>query len=591
MLKKPLFTLIFITATVTVSFGQSNALERGFEGRSQMDSAISRKYITPLRMIALPEELTTGVANTQTLLKMFDGQLTTTTTDMCMLTTTEGKKASILLDYGKEIYGGIEIAAAMRPSLLPIKIRVRYGESVSETMSDIGGQTPMTSATNEHTIRDFTLDVPWLGTVEIGNSGFRFVRIDVIDKDAILPIKSVRAVLRYRDIPYLGSFKSDNERLNQIWETGAYTVHLNMQDYLWDGIKRDRLVWLGDMHPEVMAIQSVFGGNGVVNKSLDMGRDFAPLPEWMNTISAYSMWWVLIQRDLYMYQGNYAYLAEQHDYMKALMRQLIDDIDGNKENIQNGFRLLDWPTSRSPEVIHAGYQALLVMTMEAGTQLADWLGDKQMGIECAQALKALKKYVPSHENNKQAAAMLSLAGVIDPVKASKDIIAKDGAAGFSTFYGYYMLCALAKGGEYEQAMQIISDYWGAMLDLGATTFWENLEYSEIGKAARIDELVPEGKFDIHAESGDFCYTGLRHSLCHGWGAGPTPWLTQYVLGVTPLEPGCKTVKIEPHLGALKWVEGTFPTPFGVIKIRHETSANGTITSCIDAPKEIKIIKL
>lgn len=25
------------------------------------------------------------------------------------------------------------------------------------------------------------------------------------------------------------------------WLTGAYTVHLNMQDYLWDGIKRDRL--------------------------------------------------------------------------------------------------------------------------------------------------------------------------------------------------------------------------------------------------------------------------------------------------------------------------------------------------------------
>ena len=34
-----------------------------------------------------------------------------------------------------------------------------------------------------------------------------------------------------------------------------------MQEYLWDGVKRDRLVWLGDMHPEVMTVQSVFGGN------------------------------------------------------------------------------------------------------------------------------------------------------------------------------------------------------------------------------------------------------------------------------------------------------------------------------------------
>jgi alpha-L-rhamnosidase len=40
---------------------------------------------------------------------------------------------------------------------------------------------------------------------------------------------------------------------------GADTVHLCMQDYLWDGIKRDRLVWIGDMHPEVSTINAVFG--------------------------------------------------------------------------------------------------------------------------------------------------------------------------------------------------------------------------------------------------------------------------------------------------------------------------------------------
>ena len=34
---------------------------------------------------------------------------------------------------------------------------------------------------------------------------------------------------------------------------------LNMQDCLWDGIKRDRLVWIGDMHPETMSILAVFG--------------------------------------------------------------------------------------------------------------------------------------------------------------------------------------------------------------------------------------------------------------------------------------------------------------------------------------------
>ena len=56
---------------------------------------------------------------------------------------------------------------------------------------------------------------------------------------------------------------SNDERLNRIWQTGAYTVHLNMQDYLWDGIKRDRLVWIGDMGPETMTVLSVFGNQDI----------------------------------------------------------------------------------------------------------------------------------------------------------------------------------------------------------------------------------------------------------------------------------------------------------------------------------------
>ena len=82
------------------------------------------------------------------------------------------------------------------------------------------------SVTNEHSLRDFILEIPWLGTVETGNSGFRFARIDLLDKEVELPIRSVRAIAQYRDILYLGSFKSSDERLNKIWETGANTVQL-----------------------------------------------------------------------------------------------------------------------------------------------------------------------------------------------------------------------------------------------------------------------------------------------------------------------------------------------------------------------------
>ena len=102
------------------------------------------------------------------------------------------------------------------------------------------------------------------------------------------------------------------------------------------------------------------------------------------------------------------------------------------------------------------------------------------------------------------------------------------------FMGYYMLEALAKSGNYDEAMKMISEYWGAMLDLGATTFWEDFDYSKVAGAGRIDEIVPEGKYDIHADGGAYCYVGLRHSFCHGWASGPTIWLSSHVLGVEPV---------------------------------------------------------
>ena len=582
------YLLVILTSLIgCIGNAQVSPLEKGLEGRLTETDRISRSYVTPLRLIPLADSLSTGVSNPQALLHSFDGQLSTGTSDLCQLSTVGGKSAAVLIDFGKELYGSIEFAAPIRQDQRALKIRVCFGESVSEAMSDVDAQGA--TATNQHSLRDFTVGLPWLGTVEVGNSGFRFVRIELVEPETVLPVKSVRAVLKYRDLPYLGSFRCSDERLTRIWETGAYTVHLNMQDYLWDGVKRDRLVWVGDMHPEVMTIASVFGNFEVVHRSLDFVRDSSPLPNWMNGIAAYSMWWLIIHHDLYMYGGDLPYLREQKEYINGLIDVLSSNMDGNRENLQGGQRLLDWPTSEMPEVIHSGYQSLMVMTMEAGARIGEWTGDKDMRKKCIDTLDKLRKYNPGSCNNKQAAAMLLISGMAESPTNECDIIAKDGANGFSTFFGYYMLRALAMGGRFEEAMEIISDYWGAMLDLGATSFWEDLDYAEALKAARIDEPVPHGAFDYHASSGNYCYKGHRHSFCHGWASGPTSWMSQYILGITPLEPGCRKVAIRPNLGKLQWAEGSFPTPYGVINVKHRRQPSGKIETTYTAPDGVKVI--
>lgn len=563
----------------------------------QRDSRI-REYLSPVRIVWQQDSV--QIENEHYLLSPGNGQADLSNSRVCVMRSTDARHPALLLDFGKEIQGGIQLVTGMPASQKPVRIRVRFGESVSEAMCEIDGKN---GATNDHAVRDFQLSLPWLGVAEVGNSGFRFVRIDLSDDSVELQLKEIRAIATYRDIPYKGSFRCSDERLNQIWQTGAYTVHLNLQEYLWDGIKRDRLVWIGDMHPEVMTVNTVFGYNEAVPKSLDLTRNITPLPNWMNGISSYSIWWLLIQRDWFRYQGDWTYLQSQKDYLVDLLKVLISKVDASGREHLDGMRFLDWPSNENPEAINAGLQALMVQAMKYGAELCSLLQEPELASTCLETEVRLRKAAPqvikpflalkkkpTEPGMKQAAALLAWAGLMDANEADQKYLSQEGGHGFSTFYGYYMLRSMALAGNYSGALDIIRSYWGAMLDMGATTFWEDFNLDWLPNAAPIDELVPDGKKDIHGDFGAYCYKGFRHSLCHGWASGPTSWLTEYVLGVQVMEPGCRVLRIVPHLADLDWVEGTFPTPKGIVKIRHEKQPDGSISSKIEAPEGIVINK-
>lgn len=545
-----------------------------------------REYIAPTRIVWQSDTNNKTIINSQALLQAGNGQADLEGRNLCQLIGNEGNNPALLLDFGKELHGGLQLVTGMFEGKDPIRVRVILGESVSEAMSPIAGST----ATNDHALREFTLALPWLGKIEIGNSGFRFAKIELLDSDRQLKLKEIRAISIYRDLPYIGSFRSNDDRLNKIWETGAYTVHLNMQEYLWDGIKRDRLVWVGDMHPEVMTIFSVFGYNEVVPKSLDLIQEITHLPDWMNGISSYSMWWIIIQHEWYLHYGDKSYLEGHQAYLFGLLDVLKKKIDPNGKETLDGNRFLDWPTSPNKEAIHAGLQALMVMTFKAGAAIAEIMGETERINEYNSVVNQLKQHIPDPNGNKSAAALLALSGIKEAKAVNQEVLAVDPTENVSTFYGYYVLEARALAGDYEGAMEVIRKYWGGMLDLGATTFWEDFNLDWAKNAGRIDEITPEGKIDIHGDYGDYCYVGLRHSLCHGWASGPTSWLSKHVLGIEVLEAGCKKVRVRPHLGDLKWVEGSYPTPYGPIRVKHIKLADGQVESIIIAPDEVEIIR-
>jgi len=542
---------------------------------SQIDPR-RREFVLPTRIVWQTE----GAAAPQEsafLLTSNIGQAPLEARPYCTIPRTE-QPSGLLLDFGRELNGGVQIVVG-QTSRQPVPVRIRFGESVSEAMGE---------PSNDHANHDLIFPLTAMGAQEVGSTGFRFVRLD-FPAGTELHLVAVRAVSLLRPLDYLGTFECSDARLNEIWQTGARTVHLCMQDYVWDGIKRDRLVWIGDLHPEAMVMASVFGDHAIVPATLDYQRERSPLPAWMNGISSYSLWWLLIQRDWYRYQGDLAYLRQQGEYLTGLLALIDSRVDAHGQEHLDGMRFLEWPTSRDPTAIDAGLQALVVLALRAGAELCLALADTDAAARALATAERAASFARPPSLSKQANALLALAGMAEPEAVNRDVLARDPYRGLSTFYGYYILQARAAAGDYAGCLDLLRTYWGGMLDMGATTFWEGFEIDWMLGSARIDELVPAGQRDIHGECGDYCYKGLRHSLCHGWAAGPTAWLMEHVLGIAPASPGFGTVTVKPHLAGLAYARGTFPTPHGLIEVSHERGAGGEVTTKLNLPGGVRLV--
>jgi len=590
--KTTLLRITFLVIAVAIASGLKSQFPPVFDNQKNTMHVdeLTRVYITPQRIVWMNNPDSSLIKDEKFLLIPGNEQAEMGKKNMCEFSSTKTDTASIILDYGKELQGGLKLVLGSSSRREPSLVRIRFGESVGECCSTTNNsEWKVGFSTDDHAKRDIVIEIPRDGSIELGNTGFRFVRLDLLQPATTIHIKEISAILRYRNIPYLGSFKCNDERLNQIWMTGAYTVHLNMQEFLWDGIKRDRLVWIGDMHPEVSTISSVFGYNDVVPKSMDLACEQYPLPGWMNNISAYSMWYLIIQYEWYMQNGDLTFLKKHGDYIKGLVDLISNGIDKNGNMNLSKRQFLDWPSSPNALGIESGNRALAVWGLQDAQKLCHFLGDSAYTTVCKNTIVRLHLKTVEANNLKQAAALMAIAGLKDPKQACDQVVTVGGAKNFSTFYGLYMLDAMALAGEYQQSLNIIRQFWGGMLDMGATTFWEDFNLDWMAGSTRLDEMPQPGKKDIHGDFGAYCYPGFRHSFCHGWSSGPTSWLSRYVLGVQVLEPGCKVVRIEPHLGDLLWVEGAYPTLLGVISIRHEM-INGKIVSKIEAPNGIKIVR-
>ena len=482
----------------------------------------------------------------------------------------EKKGAWILFDFGKEMCGSIRLITRDVASS-NANFRITFGESVSEACSSIGEK----NATNDHSPRDFTSNIATLSDLTFGLTGFRFVRLELLDETQVL-MQNAFAVNILPKFDREAVIKTSDDKLNEIIETAAYTLKLNFQNgYIWDGIKRDRLVWCGDLHQEIVTSLYLFGDNCNIPNSLDFLKKSTNANEWINAIPTYSAWWVINICDYCSYLGDKAYFDLNREYAVDILERIDGCIDanGNINFVENTVMpfFLDWPSMDFPDAV-------------IGTAMIFMLAaDKYLNFEKNEHCKSIKAklagYLDKECEFKQTRAFQILAGR-NP-QGESEFLEKRGAAGFSTFMTYYILTADAMSGG-KKMIDMIKDYYGGMLSRGATTFWEDFDLDWLEGSSRIDCLPEPGQRDIHGDYGDYCYKGFRHSLCHGWSSGVIAFIIENIFGIR-CENGCKRIIIKPNAGNLDF-NIKLPLPQGWLDVTYK---NGELA--IEKPDEVEVI--
>ena len=464
-----------------------------------------KQYLFPKKIISVKNS-----SNYESLIIKKSLQIGVTETSVTDFT----DNSHVIFDFGKEICGGIRILA-FKGNNTPV--RVRFGESLTECSAELGGEK---NATNDHSLRDFTVNLQDYSDMTFGGTGFRFVRLDFFGDVRIKTVVAESRILKKKPL-YL--YDGKDKKIKEIFDVAKRTIDLCASgEYLWDGIKRDRLVWMGDIHPEMLALTTLYGRMKIIERSLDFIKEQTPLPNWMNWFPMYSMWWIIIVSDYSEYVSAEDFARNQIDYMKRLVDLMLEYVSDDGET-HYPLNFVDWQTKDKADE-KEGVRAINIIAVKKAITLFERFNEKTENAE--ELLRRLLKKEIVVESSKSVLGLKYFA--VGLTESDKKKLVANGVNGVSTFMSYYILKAIASF-DRERAIEMLKEYYGAMLDKGATTFWEDFDIRWAENSCRIDEFPKNGEKDIHGDFGAYCYKGFRHSFCHGWSSGVIRFIKEEIL--------------------------------------------------------------
>jgi len=515
----------------------------------------------------------------------------------------EARMPHIVFDVGRETFGRVRVQVRGGG---PALIAITTGESLGEV------QRYTRRVTDIVALRDWEAFVT-------APAGFRYVKVMALSSGGeAVTLEPVEVQhIRY-DAEIAGSFACSDPVLDAIWELSASTLHLCMQNEVWDGVKRDQLPWMGDLYTEALAAYHVLGdssgGSGdasrLVRHTLAVLAEVGPAPArpveqsrypglaaiWrggggdINGIPSYTMWWLVGLADYLRYTGDTGLIWELAGEIRATLDHISRSVgEDGLWRLRDGWDFVDW--SPLPEGERRVFCHLLAMqALSLGAGLLDAIGRngdsyrrvqtrmREAGRRAWWADPATATFGTSHHVN----AMAIRSDILTPDEAValfRRTLAADSPATMTYWHRYADLDAAGRVDQVQWGLDYIRRHWGAALRGGHSTLWEAFDPAWLGSPD------PHAVSMVGAEHAR--YGGYETSLCHGWSAGPVPWLHQAILGVHPTADGFAVVRFTPHLGDLEWADGRIPTPHGEIAVRLRREGDRPVAE-IDAPEGVMV---
>ena len=468
------------------------------------------------------------------------------TYEPCSPVSVEQTHGGLLYDFGKELFGYLCIDGVSAKQT----IHVSYGES-SEEATDTAWSVVQEDVTGQSSYR-------------LRQRAFRYIFLTGTTS------ATLRAELELQEIPIPASFRCDNEDVNRIWDLCVYTLRLNLREVLTEAVKRDRWLWGGDAYQAFKFVPYLCGDGDIVRRSLVGLRGKEPFCEHINTITDYSLLWVLGVWEYWQNYGDSAFI--RFIYPRAV--SLMDFCAGRED--ENGFIVkkygdwvfIDWADLDKTGAVCAE-QMLYIAANRAMAKLSAVLGED--GERYAQKAQALLSdvnrfywrddkgaFIDSFESGREKvtrhanifAVLYDIATERQTKAITQNVLKNDAVDKITTpYFEGYELDAMGKLGDLDYIYTMLTTYWKGMLDLGATTVWEAFDPALSGA-------------QHYAMYGD----KYQKSLCHAWGASPIYLLGRYFLGVVGTSAGYATFAVRPNLGRFAFLDGTVPVNGGTVSV-------------------------